>query len=181
MKKKGTARAMAEEAEAELSITPMIDVVFLLLIFFLLASRFKPLEGDVKSYLPKNRGQGTSTPTIDLYEVRIKLLWYDDQNRPTTDKEIGHVVLKVGKETYPTKPMEDTVTKKIEAFPNWEYLLERIKDFKAGYKGQGEKGLPVILDARKQVPWKHVVAALDTCVEAGIKDVTFAAPPKPIN
>ena len=65
--------------------------------------------------------------------------------------------------------------------PSWDYLLDRIKDFKLDYKGQGEKGLPVIIDARKQVPWKHVVAALDTCVEAGIQDITFAAPAKPIN
>ncbi len=181
MRKTQTSREMLEKEKAELAITPMIDVVFLLLIFFLLASRFKSEEGDVKSYLPKDRGQGTSTPTIDLYEVRLKLLWYDDQNRPTTDKDIGHVVLKVGKETYPIKPLEDKVTRKVEAFPNWEYLLERIKDFKAGYKGQGKKGLPVIIDARKQVPWKHVVAALDTCMEAGIQDITFAAPAKPIN
>ena len=181
MKRTRIAKEMAEENKAELAITPMIDVVFLLLIFFLLASRFKASEGDVKSYLPKDRGQGTSTPTIDLYEVRVKLLWYDDQGRPTTDKDIGHVVLKVGKETYPTKELEDKVTRKIEPFPNWGYLLERIKDFKAGYKGQGKKGLPVIIDARKNVPWKHVVSALDTCVEAGIEDITVAAPAKPID
>ena len=73
MRRTRAVKEIVEETKAELSITPMIDVVFLLLIFFLLASRFKAEEGDVKSYLPKNRGQGTSTPTIDLYEVRVKL------------------------------------------------------------------------------------------------------------
>ena len=179
--KKQTVKEMLEETKAELSITPMIDVVFLLLIFFLLASRFKPSEGDLKAYLPKDRGQGTSTPTIDLYDVRLKLLWFDDDNRPTTDPKTGHIVLKVGKETFESDVKWDSVTKENEPFPDWEYLLDRLKDFKEGYKGHGKKGLPVIIDARKQVPWKHVVSALDTCIRAGIKDITFAASAKPID
>ena len=159
----------------------MIDVVFLLLIFFLLASRFKPSEGDLKAYLPKDRGQGTSTPIIDLYDVRVKLLWYDDQNRPTTDPKTGHVVLKVGRETLPSKPMQDTVTRQIEVVPDWKYLKEMIVDYRENYRGRGANGLPVIIDTRKQVPWKHVVSVLDTCVQAEILDITFAATAKPID
>ncbi|MCZ6601800.1 MAG: biopolymer transporter ExbD [Planctomycetota bacterium] len=181
MTKPGAVKEMMEENKAELSITPMIDVVFLLLIFFLLASRFKASEGDLKAYLPKDRGQGTSTPTIDLYDVRVKLLWYDDQNRPTTDTKTGHVVLKVGKEVIGSRVLEDTVTRRLEPFPDYEELYERLIDFKGSYKGKSEKGLPVIIDARKQVPWKHVVFALDACMLAGIKDITFAAPAKPID
>ena len=174
-------KELVESIKPELGFTSMIDVTFLLLLFFLITGRFKSSEGDVKAYLPRDRGQGTGTPHIDLYEVRLKLLWYDDQNRPTTDESIGHVVLKVGKEVYPSVVLEDLVTRKMETFPKWDYTLDRLKDFKDGYKGQGEKGLPVIIDGRKQVPWKHVVAALDTCVQAGIQDVTFAAPEKPID
>ena len=181
MPRKRSIQDLLDETKAELSITPMIDVVFLLLIFFLLASRFKATEGDLKAYLPKDRGQGTSTPQIDLYEVRVKLLWYDDNNRPTSDEKAGHIVLKLGKEVIESRPLEDKVTKRVEPFPDWDYLKGRIEDFKGDYKGGGEKGLPVIIDARKQVPWKHVVAALDTCVLAGIKDITFAAPAKPID
>jgi len=181
MREKGqTIREIVGEVKTELSITPMIDVVFLLLIFFLLASRFKATEGDLKAYLPKDKGQGTSTPQIDLYEVRLKLLWYDDQNRPTADEKIGHVVLKVGKEVYPERMLEDKVSKEMEHYPKWDYLLGNLKEWKADYRGTGEKGLPVIIDARKQVPWKHVVAALDTCMQAGIENITFAAPAKPI-
>lgn len=181
MVKRTTVKEMMEETKAELSITPMIDVVFLLLIFFLLASRFKPTEGDLKAYLPKDRGQGTSTPRIDLYDVRVKLLWYDDQNRPTTDANTGHVVMKIRKEVFNSRNLRDTVTRRFEPFPDWDQLYDRLLDYKTSYKGKGEQGLPVIIDARKQVPWKHVVGALDTCMRAGIKDVTFAAPAKPID
>lgn len=179
--KRNTVKEMINETKAELSLAAMIDVVFLLLIFFILASRFRSTEGDLKAYLPKDRGQGTSTPTIDLYDVRLKLLWWDGQNRPTTDPKIGHVVLKVGREVYESKVRWDTVTRRNEPFPDWKYCLDKLVDFKRGYKGRGKKGLPVIIDARKQVPWKHVVAALDTCVLAGIEDITFAAPEKPID
>ena len=38
---------------------------------------------------------------------------------------------------------------------------------------------PVIIDARKQVPTKYVIATLNEVVRAGIQDVTFAAPEIP--
>ena len=43
-------------------------------------------------------------------------------------------------------------------------------------KGTSEQGLPVIIDARKEVPTRFVVLVLNEVVRAGITDVTFAAP-----
>ncbi len=54
-----------------LDMTPMVDIVFQLLIFFMLAARFRSEEGKLVAHLPKDRGQGTGTPTIDLQEVRV--------------------------------------------------------------------------------------------------------------
>ena len=180
MKQKRQAHGAESETRAELAITPMIDVVFLLLVFFLLASRFKVAEGELKSYLPKDRGAGTDVSPIDLYEVRLKLLWYDDQKRPTTDRKAGHVVLKVSNDIYPEKTMMDSVTGKLETFPDWEALYQHLLDFKSAYRGTRPKGLPVIIDARRLVPWKHVVSALDTCLRADLEDITFAAPASPL-
>jgi biopolymer transport protein ExbD len=42
--------------ESRLEMTPMIDVTFLLLIFFLTTIRFKSLEGKLAAYLPKDQG-----------------------------------------------------------------------------------------------------------------------------
>ena len=50
--------------KAEADMTPMIDVVFLLLIFFMLATKFKMPEGTLRSYLPKNRGESNSRPML---------------------------------------------------------------------------------------------------------------------
>jgi biopolymer transport protein ExbD len=42
--------------DIEMSMTPMIDVTFLVLIFFMCTLRFKTLEGQLTAYLPKDVG-----------------------------------------------------------------------------------------------------------------------------
>ncbi len=46
-------KAKGDPGEVETDMTSMIDVVFLLLIFFMLATKFKMPEGTLRSYLPK--------------------------------------------------------------------------------------------------------------------------------
>ena len=48
------------EEEYKMEMTPMIDVTFLLLIFFLLTIKFKVLEGKLAAYLPKDVGVNSS-------------------------------------------------------------------------------------------------------------------------
>jgi len=171
-KRRGTKYEMDE---AELEMTPMIDIVFNLLIFFMCATKFRTPEGMIEAFLPKNRGQSSGTPQIDLNEVRIKLLWYDGSGRPTKEEKGGFVVLKVGDETFNSAgDLEKDYFPENSAI--WGNLHAKLLDFKAGYKGSGEKGLPVIIDARKQIPTKFVISTLNEVVRAGIQDVTFAAP-----
>ena len=49
-------RARFPEDEARIEMTPMIDVTFLLLVFFLCTLRFKSFEGKLTAYLPKDVG-----------------------------------------------------------------------------------------------------------------------------
>ena len=54
-------RKMPEEVENEgADMTPMIDVVFQLLIFFMLTMQFKEIEGKLLSQLPKDKGLAPS-------------------------------------------------------------------------------------------------------------------------
>ncbi|MBX3469915.1 MAG: biopolymer transporter ExbD [Planctomycetes bacterium] len=163
--------------DPNLDITPMIDIVFNLLIFFMCATKFKTTEGFIMCFLPKNRGQGSGTPTIDLNEVRIKLLWYGDDGKPTNG-DAGYVVVKIGDENYndPGHFERDLRSTVPEKSPVWTAIHDKLNAFKAGYKGKSDKGLPVIIDARKQVPTKYIVSVLNEVVRAGIQDVTFAAP-----
>ena len=50
MSKKKGSRFASEEVE--LDLTPMIDIVFNLLIFFMCATKFRTPEGMIESYLP---------------------------------------------------------------------------------------------------------------------------------
>lgn len=163
-----------EMDEPNADITPMIDIVFNLLIFFMCATKFRTTEGFIMCFLPKNRGQGSGTPTIDLNEVRIKLLWYGSDGRPTND-DAGYVVVKIGDQSF-NQPGEIEQSRPPEKSTVWSGMYEKLNSFKAGYSGSSEKGLPVIIDARKQVPTKYVVLVLNEVVRAGIQDVTFAAP-----
>jgi len=161
-----------------MDLTPMIDIVFNLLIFFMLSTKFIVPEGMIEAFLPKDKGQASGTPQIDLNEVRIKLLWYAPGGGPTKHEKNGRVVLKVGDEVF-NNPGDLEGLPYPEKSPVWKALFEKLKAFKLGYKGGGKKGLPVIIDARQQIPTKFVVSTLNEVVRAGVSDVTFAAPEIP--
>src|SRR5687767_12908140 len=56
-------------------MTPMIDVVFQLLIFFMLTIKFKVLEGKLAAYLPKDVGVNTTqAEPKEKIEIRLKVL-----------------------------------------------------------------------------------------------------------
>ncbi|MEM7235655.1 MAG: biopolymer transporter ExbD, partial [Planctomycetota bacterium] len=61
--------------DGELQMTPMIDIVFQLLIFFLLSAKFIALEGQLSSYLPKDKGLSSSPAQLDLVNVTFELDW----------------------------------------------------------------------------------------------------------
>jgi biopolymer transport protein ExbD len=167
-----------EAEEVELDLTPMIDIVFNLLIFFMCATKFHVPEGMIQAYLPKDKGQAAGTPQIDLNEVRIKLLWYAPGGGPTKSETNGRVVLKVGDHVF-NNPGDFEQLRYPSKSPIWHQLFKKLKAFKTGYKGKSEKGLPVIIDARRQIPTKYVISTLNEVVRAGITDVTFAAPEIP--
>lgn len=165
--------------EADCDLTPMIDVTFLLLIFFILNLKFKVEEGEIENYLPKDKGQAAGTPSINLNDCRVKLLWYTPGGAPIKDPDDeeteGCVVLKVGKKAY--NNVGDLTDGNMAIASVWQELHEHVLNFKER-NTKGDKQPPVIIDARPQVPYRYVARALNEVVKAGVKDVTFAAPEK---
>lgn len=63
----------AAKAESKMEMTPMIDVVFLLLIFFLCTIKFKILEGKIPAYLPKDVGVNATPIDKELEKIEIHI------------------------------------------------------------------------------------------------------------
>ena len=61
--------------EHDMEMTPMIDVVFLLLIFFLCTLKFKTLEGKLSAFLPKDVGVNTTeAEPIEKVEILLEVV-----------------------------------------------------------------------------------------------------------
>ena len=60
--------------DTEMNMTPMIDIVFKLIIFFMLQLKFKEIDRQIDSNLPKDRGlAATPTQPPDFQKIKIKV------------------------------------------------------------------------------------------------------------
>jgi biopolymer transport protein ExbD len=165
-------RRSSSPDEAKVDFTPIIDIVFNLLIFFMCATKIRSTDHVIECFLPKTRGLGTAPASTPLNDVRVKLLWHDDAGRPSTT-EAGHVVVAIGDRRL-NAPGELEAARP-EAHQVWRALGDRLAELRSAATSPD---LPVIIDARPQVPTKHVISALNEVVRLKFKDVTFAAPEK---
>ncbi|MEM7306521.1 MAG: biopolymer transporter ExbD [Planctomycetota bacterium] len=148
----------------ELEMTPMIDVTFLLLIFFLCTIKFKTLEGKLSAYLPKDVGVNT-TQADPKEKVEIKLTVQTEGKRMDPDNAgkqwsgegryqwVGRKVL------YQIGPKKITDLKSLE---------RRLKDL---YEADEER--PATIDSRPGTTYGDVVPVLDAAIFAGYTDITF--------
>ncbi len=130
-------------AKGEMNMTPMIDVVFQLIVVFLCSMKFKTLDQKIEAFLPKDVGLS---------------------NAPAVTAE---VVTTVG-ETDTAVYILDSKLGMSSASGIWGALQTRLKDFKG--KDDKVKGE---IDAAPDVPHGDVIAALDSFVASGLTNVVF--------
>ena len=149
--------------DCELEMTPMIDIVFLLLIFFLCTIKFKTLEGKLSAYLPKDVGVNT-TEAEPKEKVEIKLTVKTEGRRmePKMDAAwdgegryewLGRVI------AYQIGPKRTT---------DLEVLQDRLEEL---FKADDER--PATIDSRPGTTYGDVVPVLDAAIFAGYTDITF--------
>lgn len=136
-------RYVAESADVGASMTPMIDVVFQLLIYFLCTASFQLAEQQLPTPLPQTGvGQVTETPA----EVR--------------ELEMLRLVLKQPGEQLQMElngqPCADVPT-----------LRARLQQLVA------LANLPVIFDTAPEVQIGNLVAVYDACLAVGMRDIRF--------
>jgi biopolymer transport protein ExbD len=190
--------------ESEMDMTPMIDIVFQLLIFFLLSAKFIALEGQLSSYLPKDRGLQASFSKIEPDEVIFFLEWVAD---PVNDKTgrvrcqtINYKDKAGGRSGDHEFESQDATVGRVEYGPDRRLVqygegidmpgyhipnfinIEDYLNFRHGMyetKGSG-KSIPVTINVSDNVPMQMVANIVDICTRIGITNVTIAAKEIPI-
>lgn len=127
------------------SMTPMIDVVFQLLVYFLCTAGFSPKEYELPVNLPPTGASQTLQQPPELLElemIQIVLRRTDDRLRIELNGE---------------------------PVASLDILVDRLKAISAVARP------PVILDIGPTVRMKDVVTVYDACLANGFSDIRFAA------
>ena len=135
--------------EVEMQMTPMIDVTFLLLIFFLCSIKFKLLDGKLAAYLPRDEGVNSSV----LLE-------------PPLEKINIHLARKENSNLGFTISVNET------RMSGLEQLYRTLKEYL-----HLDSGLKATCHPGENIEYGHVVKVVNECLRAKLEDITFSALP----
>jgi biopolymer transport protein ExbD len=139
-----------EDDAVSINVTPLIDIIFCLCIFFMCSFHFKQLQGSLDSWLPQNVGGHQGPATLAPEEVRVFL-----RTRP------GGTEIAFGSRPCANLDELEGVLKQ-----EWDDLGTRSK----------QDVTSVIIDGEPGVPWRDVVGVIDRMKKLGIHKVEFAQP-----
>jgi biopolymer transport protein ExbD len=164
----------------EMQMTSLIDMSFLLIIFFICLP-MKTLEGKIQAFLPTDKGINPipTEPPLSL-KVSVHLLAREEQPRlyPPTPPKGKTLSVQQIQVTMPTKIMYkigDVETGDLKV------VAEYIKKGYAAIKDTPDAQITGEIKAGHKVPHKYIVAVLNKFAEAGMEKVDFygtAIPPK---
>jgi biopolymer transport protein ExbD len=154
------------KSESTLEMTPMIDVTFLLLIFFMCTLKFKTLEGKLLAYLPKDVGVNqTEAEPIEKVEITLRVLQEGTKLDPRGQGRWE------GRPGSRFKYADDRIVEyQVSAAKTTDLkkLQERLKVIH-----QSDPKRPATIDARKGTVYADVVKVLDAAIDAGFQEITF--------
>jgi len=143
-----------EEEKCSLKMTPMIDIVFLLLIFFMCSTKFKAPDYRMDANMP-NTGQlkRPVDPPEDLVDLTITV----------EPKNVTDATFRIGRDLIvPADELPGTIKSQYSAIA-----------LSPQHHG---REIPAVIRGHRDVEFRHIMKALDACVGAEIKDVQFAVP-----
>jgi biopolymer transport protein ExbD len=141
-----------------LNLAPMMDVMFNLLVFFLVATAFTLPEGLLAAKLPRTTGISASA-SLAVPVVPIKIFLEPADMKAGTRIRVS------------TSLRSDAAT--LTVVQNFEDLYSLLAQMviKPGITAD----TPVIIAAKPQTSWDQVVNAFNACLRAKCKNVVFAS------
>jgi biopolymer transport protein ExbD len=159
-----------ETANTELNMTPMIDIVFQLILFFLFNLRFKSVDFRIEAALPK---EGSHEPTPVLLpptprvEVRLFRVDAEDADRARTRAKVG------GYEWI----LPAVSASRAERDAAFARVTEAIRALRGDTGMAGSVATP--LPSGAFVPHADVVGVVDAFLAAEVHDIAFVGTPAP--
>ena len=139
-------------------LTPMLDVVFLLLIFFVVTQKFILNEQDLNVEVPTAAGnEKDASRAIDEVIINAREVIENEPNEK----------LRAADEANGRKPGELVIT-----INRTEYKLENLDQPLRNLVALNEKQ-PVCIRADKDMRWEKVVKVVEACTSAGVYNVRF--------
>ena len=138
------------ENPVAINITPLVDIIFCLCVFFMVSFKFKQLEGKFETWLPKEKGfEGMPLKAV-IEEIRVALFW-DDKNFKVVRKYGTRIV------------------------PENDQLQQLISESYQDFKRLNKPDIGLTIDADFRVPWESIIEVMNVGKKAGVQKVEFAA------
>jgi biopolymer transport protein ExbD len=161
------------DEKIEMDMTPMIDVTFLLLIFFMCTLKFKVLEGKLTAYLPKDVGVNSSdAPPVEKVQVDIHVIEEGRKVKPRAKPTDAFVTYDdptgLTRYVYDGRRLSYTIgTQKFTDIAEVQKRLTKIKI------ARGEDDAPAVLQPYAGCIMGDIIPILDAAVAANFSDITF--------
>lgn len=138
------------ERRVTVDLSPLMDIVFLLLIFFLVTTTFERAEGLLASDLPRDTGAPSVALPISPIVIRL------------APSGAGADDVAISIDRFENVPQD------FEALPG---MLVQIHE-RPGFDRQ----TPIVIVAENNVRWDHVVNCWNAALRAGCERIAFAEP-----
>ncbi len=155
-----------QSQEVGINMTPMIDIVFQLITFFLLVSQFASAEIDPRVVLPDLQDSAAIPRQPQVRKLVINLMAYQGSTDDKPGKELDYI--KLGSLNI-TREARDT------GRDEHEVLREQLEVQRDLMEAEDAR-LIIVLRAHKSLAWEHVQSVMLTAARLQIQDVRLAAP-----
>ena len=152
----GVSVGESDENPVAINVTPLVDIIFCLCVFFMISFKFKQLEGKFDSWLPKGKGARGLGP-----------------GRGHPRRGARGDVLGRGQ---PAHGPPARATGASRATRSSDALIKEAHD---DWVRMNKPDTPVTIDAEARVPWNDVINVMNLCKSNRIDKIEFAlgAPP----